>query len=48
MCWGDLFLSRLQLLELLARPNPVDHVTEEQQPNADRNFISGWPIEDKS
>jgi hypothetical protein len=28
-------------LELLARPNPVDHVTEEQQPNADRNFISG-------
>ncbi len=50
MCWGNLFLSPLQLLELLARPNPVDHVTKEQQPNANRNFIFGWhvwPTEDK-
>ncbi len=50
MCWGNMFLSPLQLLELLARPNPVDHVTKEQQPNANRNFIFGWhvwPTKDK-
>jgi hypothetical protein len=47
MCWGDLFLSPLQLL---ARPNPIEHVIEEQQPNANRIFIYGWhvwSIEDK-